>query len=64
MKFESNKYSKGIPQQKNGYDCGVFVCMFAEYLSRNESFDFDQKHMDYFRRKITYEIVHNKLLIP
>jgi sentrin-specific protease 1 len=23
-----------IPHQQNGYDCGVFMCKFADYLSR------------------------------
>lgn len=26
----------GTPQQANGSDCGVFSCMFADYISRNK----------------------------
>lgn len=61
---KTNMYSiyidKEIPQQKNGYDCGVFLCVFAEYLSRYSEFDFDQEDMVYFRRKISYEIITQK----
>ena len=23
----------GVPRQKNGFDCGVFSCMFADFIS-------------------------------
>lgn len=53
---------KDIPQQMNGSDCGMFACMFAEYLSRDADITFDQQHMPYFRRKMVYEIVNATLL--
>ncbi|KAK8752270.1 hypothetical protein OTU49_017496 [Cherax quadricarinatus] len=53
---------KDIPQQMNGSDCGMFACMFAEYLSRDGAITFDQQHMPYFRRKMVYEIVKAALL--
>lgn len=53
---------KDIPQQMNGSDCGMFACMFAEYLSRDAPITFDQQHMPYFRRKMVYEIVKANLL--
>ncbi|KAG8325040.1 SUMO1 sentrin specific peptidase 1 [Homalodisca vitripennis] len=53
---------KDIPQQMNGSDCGVFSCMFAEYLSRNAKITFSQKDMPYFRRKMVYEILAKRLL--
>ncbi|KAK4301541.1 hypothetical protein Pmani_026319 [Petrolisthes manimaculis] len=53
---------KDIPQQMNGSDCGMFACMFAEYLSRDGPITFDQQHMPYFRRKMVYEIVKANLL--
>ena len=56
--------AKDIPQQLNGYDCGVFTCMFAEYLSRKAKMTFNQSHMPLFRQRIVYEIVKNNLLSP
>ncbi|XP_014259996.1 ubiquitin-like-specific protease ESD4 [Cimex lectularius] len=51
-----------IPQQKNGSDCGVFACTFAEFLARDATFIFSQKDMPYFRRKMAYEILEGSLL--
>lgn len=53
---------KDIPEQLNGCDCGVFACKYAEYLSRRANFDFDQRHMPYFRRRMVYEILTKQLL--
>ncbi|KAF2369185.1 Ulp1 protease family C-terminal catalytic domain [Trinorchestia longiramus] len=58
-KFET---PKDIPQQMNGSDCGMFACKFSEYLSRRKPITFTQDHMPYFRRRMVYEIVTNKLL--
>ena len=33
---------KEIPQQMNGSDCGMFACKYADYLSRNKKFTFNQ----------------------
>lgn len=53
---------KNIPQQMNGSDCGIFACTYAEYCSRRAPFDFDQSKMQYFRRKMIYEIITGQLL--
>lgn len=50
------------PQQKNLWDCGVFVCIFAEYLARDAKFDFTQKDMRRFRKQINLEITNDKLI--
>ncbi|KAA0188197.1 Sentrin-specific protease 1, partial [Fasciolopsis buskii] len=31
-----------VPQQMNGSDCGVFMCTYGEFLSRNAKFTFSQ----------------------
>lgn len=31
-----------IPKQQNYYDCGVFACKYAEYISRRASLTFTQ----------------------
>lgn len=54
---------RDCPQQRNGSDCGVFSCMFAEFLSRDSKITFDQQHMQYFRRKMIVEIIQGKLIL-
>ncbi|NWU66979.1 SENP2 protease, partial [Pterocles burchelli] len=54
--------AKEIPQQENGSDCGVFICKYADYISRDKPLTFTQKHMPYFRKKMVWEIIHQRLL--
>ncbi|XP_053568827.1 sentrin-specific protease 2 [Bombina bombina] len=51
-----------IPQQMNGSDCGVFVCKYADYISRDKPITFTQSNMPEFRQKMVWEILHQKLL--
>ena len=51
-----------VPQQNNCYDCGVFVCKFAEFLSRDTPFTFSQEHMNYYRQRMIWEIVTSTVL--
>ncbi|KAI8929794.1 hypothetical protein BC831DRAFT_442081 [Entophlyctis helioformis] len=48
---------KDIPAQQNGFDCGVFTCMFMEHIAREAPFTFSQKHMPVLRQRIAYEIL-------
>ncbi|CAD7083436.1 unnamed protein product [Hermetia illucens] len=50
-----------IPQQTNGNDCGVFCCMYAEYISRDHKISFSQKNIPYFRKRIILDILQGKL---
>lgn len=54
---------KNCPKQRNLWDCGVFVCMFAEYLSRDAPLNFSQKDMPRFRKQIKLEIKKKKLKV-
>lgn len=49
------------PKQGNGYDCGVFTCINAEYLARGAKLDFTQDDMPKLRKRICYEILNNRL---
>ncbi|XP_058129218.1 sentrin-specific protease 1-like [Anopheles coustani] len=64
--FDTSGFTKenirDCPRQENGSDCGVFSCMFAEFLSREHPITFDQSKMQYFRQKMTVEIVAGQLL--
>lgn len=54
---------QNVPRQQNGNDCGVFSCMFAEFITRNRPIIFSQSHMRYFRQKMVLEIATGKLLL-
>ncbi|XP_040468370.1 sentrin-specific protease 2 [Falco naumanni] len=58
-------YSMGsheIPQQLNGSDCGVFMCQYADCISRDKPITFTQDNMPYFRKKMVWEIIHQQLI--
>jgi sentrin-specific protease 1 len=51
-----------IPQQENGFDCGVFMCSFAECLATGRDWiDFDQSFIPDMRRKILTQISNNSI---
>lgn len=52
------------PVQQNLWDCGVFICMFAEHLARDAPLNFSQKDMKRFRRQMKSEIEMKKLINP
>ena len=51
-----------IPKQEDETECGVFLCMYAEYLSREAPFCFTVKDTPYFRARMKYEILKDALL--
>jgi sentrin-specific protease 1 len=56
--------STKTPRQNNGYDCGIFTCMFADRLmqSRNNTL-FTQSDMNYYRRLMLMCLVDKKVPI-
>ncbi|KAM7411900.1 hypothetical protein PAMA_021736 [Pampus argenteus] len=57
-----SKKRNEIPQQMNGSDCGMFTCKYADYITKDKSITFTQKHMPYFRKRMVWEILNHKLL--
>ncbi|CAM8988305.1 unnamed protein product [Rhodiola kirilowii] len=45
------------PRQQNGFDCGVFMIKYADFLSRGLELLFSQEHMHYFRERTIKEIL-------
>ena len=50
-----------IPEQMNGYDCGMFICTYADYLAQDLEFDFTQEDMPRFRLKMVKDIRQERL---
>uniref|UniRef100_A0A915CU62 Ubiquitin-like protease family profile domain-containing protein n=1 Tax=Ditylenchus dipsaci TaxID=166011 RepID=A0A915CU62_9BILA len=55
---------KTIPPQSNCYDCGIFVCLFAESVSRDARPDFKQQQVKEIRKKISKEIFDGAMSEP
>nr|XP_046269161.1 sentrin-specific protease 2 isoform X2 [Scatophagus argus] len=66
--LDSGKWTVGsfrateIPQQRNGSDCGVFACKYADYIAKGRSLTFKQCQMPLFRKLMIWEILNQKLL--
>ncbi|XP_072280877.1 sentrin-specific protease 1 [Pyxicephalus adspersus] len=58
----SSKKRHEIPPQLNGSDCGMFACKYAEYIAKDKPITFTQHNMPYFRKRMIWEILHQKLL--
>ena len=56
-----NCIRRETPQQDNGYDCGMFVIVFADFLSENLPLSFGQQHIYSFRNKVCASIMAGKL---
>ncbi|KAG7192725.1 Smt3-specific protease [Scheffersomyces spartinae] len=61
MSYEMNPNLE-TPQQRNGFDCGVFTCTCAKFVAFNKPLTYGQKDMKTLRRRMAFEIIENKLL--
>eukprot|EP01029_Cantina_marsupialis_P031026 TRINITY_DN8703_c1_g2_i1.p1 TRINITY_DN8703_c1_g2~~TRINITY_DN8703_c1_g2_i1.p1 ORF type:complete len:720 (+),score=201.01 TRINITY_DN8703_c1_g2_i1:132-2291(+) len=50
-----------VPVQRNGYDCGVFVCCFGNHLAADMPFNFSQDDIPSFRKHIGVSILKNEV---
>ncbi|KAL2620875.1 hypothetical protein R1flu_001080 [Riccia fluitans] len=53
-------FPQDIPQQLNGCDCGMFMLKYADFHSRGVSLSFKQADMEYFRRRMVWELLRLK----
>ena len=53
---------KNIPKQTNHFDCGIFVCEYAENISRKANFNFNQNDTHFIRERIKTEIMLGTLI--
>ena len=70
VKFDVNEWSihkcdrKQVPQQNDGFNCGVYVSMYADFLSDNlplKKLQFNpDTTMQFFRRKICNAILQTR----
>ena len=50
-----------IPQQENMYDCGIYVCEYAEKITRNALITIKKEDSQKIRKRIRMEIKSVKL---
>lgn len=53
---------KCIPQQKNDFDCGVFMLQYCKCLAQEQNFLFSQEDMPRIRKRIYKELCERRLL--
>ena len=58
------QYIQNIPQQSNGYDCGIYTCLYGYYLYFGKDFiDFTQEYIDRTRQKLVL-LITSRYLVP
>eukprot|EP01132_Coremiostelium_polycephalum_P002916 gene2916-3633_t len=59
----SHVFPKDIPMQQNGYDCGVFMCKFADFSARrNQNLNFTQRDITIYRKFMIVELLNKQIL--
>ncbi|KAF6174398.1 hypothetical protein GIB67_024420 [Kingdonia uniflora] len=56
----TQEYVDDLPEQLNGWDCGMFMIKYADFYSRGLGLCFNQDHMPYFRMRTAKEILRLK----
>ncbi|CAN1281043.1 Ubiquitin-like-specific protease ESD4 [Linum perenne] len=54
------EFPEDLPEQLNGYDCGMFMIKYADFYSRGLDLCFSQENMQYFRQRTAKEILRLK----
>ncbi|CAK9328988.1 unnamed protein product [Citrullus colocynthis] len=53
----AQEFVEDLPEQENGFDCGMFMIKYADFYSRGLNLCFKQEHMPYFRLRTAKEIL-------
>jgi len=51
------------PGQRNGDDCGLFMCLIADFISLNHPLILSQKHVTKFRRWLALSLLKKKMAV-
>ena len=51
------------PRQRNGFDCGVFTCMFCDFLAQDCPLVFGQDHVTQCRQRMALSILNGQASI-
>lgn len=65
VKFDRTKWvseKKIVPSQINGYDCGLFICMFAAFMCNDKKLTFAQDDMPRMRNRLAWSIINSTLI--
>jgi sentrin-specific protease 1 len=54
---------KNVIHSFKGYDCGVFTCMFADFLSKDDALLFGQQHVTQCRERIALSILNGQAIM-
>ena len=51
-------YGSPVPQQNNGFDCGVYCCAFVELLLQNLPLAVTPTDITVYHHRITLALIH------
>ncbi|KAF8085164.1 hypothetical protein N665_0678s0022 [Sinapis alba] len=54
------EFVQDLPEQSNGFDCGMFMIKYIDFYSRGLDLCFTQEHMPFFRVRTAKEILQLK----
>ena len=55
--WQIENVKNGVPQQDNGYDCGIFTIMYANYILIDKKMEFNQSDIDKLRPLLALAIM-------
>ena len=61
--YLTHSLATDCPMQQNGYDCGLFMCLFTRFIVDGLfKFTFDQNDINQFRLHVKNEIISKNLI--